>query len=188
MVPGCGLGRLVFELVRGGFGAEGNEVTYFMLYCSNFIINCSSAKEEFTIFPFISSSDYYYDEEDSFRSIKVPDVVASEELDDEPQFAIVGGEFTEVYKERPESFEGVATCFFLDTANNIFDYVDTIWHTLKKDGTWVNFGPLLYHYHEMTSEVSIEVSWEVLKEYIEQKFDIIESEMIETTYLHDPKS
>ena len=40
LVPGCGLGRLVFELVMAGFGAEGNEVTYFMLFGSNFIINC----------------------------------------------------------------------------------------------------------------------------------------------------
>ena len=39
LVPGCGLGRLVYELVRVGFGAEGNEVTYFMLFGSNFIIN-----------------------------------------------------------------------------------------------------------------------------------------------------
>lgn len=45
LVPGCGLGRLVFELVKRGLGAEGNELTYFMLFGSNFIINCSERKE-----------------------------------------------------------------------------------------------------------------------------------------------
>jgi carnosine N-methyltransferase len=60
----------------------------------------------------------------------------------------------------------VASCFFLDTANNIFDYVNTIWTTLKPNGIWINFGPLLFHYKEMLGEVSIEVSWETLRAYI----------------------
>jgi len=44
LVPGCGLGRLVFEIVMAGFGAEGNELTYFMLFGSNFVINCVENK------------------------------------------------------------------------------------------------------------------------------------------------
>lgn len=60
-----------------------------------------------------------------------------------------------MYKERKEYFEGVATCFFLDTANNIFDYVETIRCTLKERGVWVNYGPLLFHYRELYNEVSI---------------------------------
>lgn len=39
LAPGCGLGRLPLELIEAGFGAQGNEVTYFMLYGSNFILN-----------------------------------------------------------------------------------------------------------------------------------------------------
>lgn len=92
-----------------------------------------------------------------------------------------------MYKQRPEEFNGVATCFFLDTAHNIFDYVDTIFCTLKKGGIWVNFGPLLFHYKEIYNEVSIEVSWEVLRDYIGERFEWLEEEMVETTYCHDPK-
>lgn len=81
LVPGCGLGRLVYEFIRAGFGAEGNEVTYFMLFSSNFIINAAQHKEQFKIFPFVSSFQYYYDEEDAFRSVLVPDVSPSEEME-----------------------------------------------------------------------------------------------------------
>lgn len=155
LVPGCGLGRLVFELVQAGFGAEGNELTYFMLFGSNFIINCSEKREQFTIYPFAGCGSYYYNEEDSFRSVTVPDIAPTEEIKGEPEFNITGGEFTFVYTKKPEHFQGVATCFFLDTANNVFEYVNTIWTTLKTDGIWVNFGPLLFHYKEMLGEVSI---------------------------------
>lgn len=40
LVPGCGLARLALELIEAGFAAQGNEVTYFMLFGSNFILNC----------------------------------------------------------------------------------------------------------------------------------------------------
>lgn len=92
LVPGCGLGRLVYELVRAGFGAEGNEVTYFMLFGSNFIINAAQQKRQFKIFPFISSA-YYRDEEDQFRSILIPDESPSQEMGEEeqPNFCIAAG-------------------------------------------------------------------------------------------------
>jgi carnosine N-methyltransferase len=57
----------------------------------------------------------------------------------------------------------VASCFFIDTANNVIAYIKTIYNTLKKGGIWVNLGPLLYHYADMPNEVSIELSWEELK-------------------------
>lgn len=41
LAPGSGLGRLVLEFVEAGFGCQGNEVSYFMLYGSNFILNCA---------------------------------------------------------------------------------------------------------------------------------------------------
>jgi len=39
LCPGCGLGRLVLEYVSAGFGAQGNEFSYYMLLCSNYILN-----------------------------------------------------------------------------------------------------------------------------------------------------
>ncbi len=72
-----------------------------MLFGSNFIINCSERKEQFTIYPFAGSGSYYYNEEDSFRSVTVPDLAPTQEIKGEPEFNITGGEFTFVYSRRP---------------------------------------------------------------------------------------
>ncbi|KAH3670613.1 hypothetical protein OGAPHI_001128 [Ogataea philodendri] len=45
-------------------------------------------------------------------------------------------------------FQVVATCFFLDTAANIIEYLQAIHHCLADDGYWINFGPLLWHHED----------------------------------------
>lgn len=40
LVPGAGLGRLVFELSKAGYSVEGNEISYHQLLASNYILNC----------------------------------------------------------------------------------------------------------------------------------------------------
>ncbi len=49
------------------------------------------------------------------------------------------------------------TCFFIDTAKNIIDYIETIHNVLKTGGVWINFGPLQYHFAEI-QEYSLELS------------------------------
>jgi hypothetical protein len=34
----------------------------------------------------------------------------------------------------------IITCFFIDTANNVLDYVETISSLLKPGGYWINLG------------------------------------------------
>lgn len=40
----------------------------------------------------------------------------------------------------PVSWDCVATCFFIDTAHNVIEYVETIWKILKPGGVWINLG------------------------------------------------
>jgi carnosine N-methyltransferase len=54
----------------------------------------------------------------------------------------------------------VVTCYFIDTANNVLDYITTIFNALKSGGVWVNLGPLSYHYAESKDQPSIEFSLE----------------------------
>ncbi|VUG18435.1 DEBR0S3_10814g1_1 [Brettanomyces bruxellensis] len=64
----------------------------------------------------------------------------------------------ETYTESPKAvkfrktnrhkFDVVATCFFIDTASNIIDYLKTIKNCLSDNGYWVNFGPLLWHHED----------------------------------------
>ena len=48
-----------------------------MLYGSNFILNAVEEERQLTIYPFLSSTDYYSSEEGIFRSVMIPDKVAS---------------------------------------------------------------------------------------------------------------
>jgi carnosine N-methyltransferase len=97
LVPGCGLARLALELVEAGFDTQGNEVTYFMLFGSNFILNFAERREEFEIYPFIHSLSNHESEADLLRSVRVPDKVAMEVVPKGADFSMAAGEFTEIY-------------------------------------------------------------------------------------------
>ena len=72
-----------------------------------------------------------------------------------PLLSMVAGDFAQVYSHRSSegTFDAVATCFFLDTAHNVLDYIETIKHVLVKNGkgVWVELGPLLYHWADAAS-------------------------------------
>lgn len=64
------------------------------------------------------------------------------------------------------AFDCVVTCFFIDTAHNIVEYLEVINYCLKPGGKWVNLGPLLWHWADSYSMVSgaangsqVEVGW-----------------------------
>ena len=52
----------------------------------------------------------------------------------------------------------------MDTAKNIIEYVETISRLLKKGGVWINFGPLLYHWTDMPDSISLELSYQELRD------------------------
>lgn len=39
LIPGCGLGRLNFDLMQEGFSVCGNEFSFFMILASNYLLN-----------------------------------------------------------------------------------------------------------------------------------------------------
>ena len=60
-----------------------------------------------------------------------------------------GGPYgAEVYgaPEHAGQWDAVATCFFIDTAHNVVEYLEIISRMLRPGGVWVNFGPLLFHW------------------------------------------
>jgi hypothetical protein len=52
------------------------------------------------------------------------------------------GDFRALARRRPHAYDAVVTVFFIDTAENIFAYLDAIDALLKDDGVWINYGPL----------------------------------------------
>ncbi|KAK6331876.1 hypothetical protein TWF718_002416 [Orbilia javanica] len=173
LVPGAGLGRLAFDLAREGYRTEGNEFSFHQLIASNFILNHTGCAKEFKIYPFCHSFSHHRSHEYHLRHIRVPDVHPGTELNrylefttqdgafghrpgtpktyrykPSQYFSMSAGEFVSSYNtpEAYESFDCVATCFFIDTARNLLDYMATIRNILREGGAWINHGPLLWHF------------------------------------------
>ena len=68
-------------------------------------------------------------------------------------FAMAAGEFMDVFGSQTKEWDCVVTCFFIDTAHNVFDYLQTINNVLKVGGLWVNIGPLHWHWSEQPQEL-----------------------------------
>ncbi|KAK6312890.1 hypothetical protein J4Q44_G00162370 [Coregonus suidteri] len=188
LVPGAGLGRLAWEIARLGYACQGNEWSFFMLFSSNFVLNRCEKVNSMTLYPWIHQFSNNKRSSDQTRPITFPDV-NPQSLPPNSDFSMVAGDFQEVYTQ-PNTWDCVATCFFIDTAHNVIDYVETIWNILKPGGVWINLGPLLYHFENMANELSIELSYEDVRAAIlKYGFHLeVERESVPTTYTENDQS
>ncbi|VDK83915.1 unnamed protein product, partial [Dibothriocephalus latus] len=92
---------------------------------------------QYTLYPWVTQSSNNLCRDNQLAAITIPDVCPSD-LPPGVQFSMVAGDFSEVYTE-PASWDCVATVFFIDTAHNILDYLETIWNVLVPEGYWINF-------------------------------------------------
>lgn len=188
LVPGAGLGRLAYEIAKRGYSCQGNEFSLFMLFTSNFVLNKCKSVNLYHIYPWVHQHYNHLSSEDQLQSAIFPDVDPSD-LPPNAEFSMAAGNFTEIYKE-PGMWDCVSTCFFLDTANNVVTYIETIWKILKPGGIWINLGPLLYHYADLPNEDSIEPSYQEVKSIILAIGFVIDKEEtgIRTPYTQNPRS
>jgi len=157
LLPGAGLGRLVFELSRLGYNATGNEISYHQLLASNFILNCAQHADQYPIYPFANTFTNITSRQNQLKRHTIPDVhpatAISSGLDaGQPvgEMNMTAGDFILSYStpECKETFDGVVSVFFIDTAPNLIRYVETVWNCLKPGGIWINIGPLLWHFDD----------------------------------------
>ncbi|KAG9129263.1 hypothetical protein Leryth_006474 [Lithospermum erythrorhizon] len=193
LVPGAGLGRLALEISCLGFASQGNEFSYYMMICSSFILNYTQTVGEWTIYPWIHSNCNSLRDSDQLRPISVPDIhPASAGITE--GFSMCGGDFVEVYGDPSQIgvWDAVVTCFFLDTAHNIAEYIEIISKILKDGGIWINFGPLLYHFadvYNQEDDMSIEISLEDVKRIaLQYGFQSEKESTVETTYTSNQRS
>ncbi|XP_022771809.1 carnosine N-methyltransferase-like isoform X3 [Durio zibethinus] len=193
LVPGAGLGRLALEISCLGFISQGNEFSYYMMISSSFILNHTVTTGQWTIYPWIHSNCNSLSENDQLRPVSIPDIhPASAGITE--GFSMCGGDFVEVYNDSSQigAWDAVVTCFFIDTAHNIIEYIEIISRILKEGGVWINFGPLLYHFADMygqEDEMSIELSLEDVKKIaFHYGFHLKKEQTIETTYTTNPRS
>ncbi|KAI3717625.1 hypothetical protein L1987_69360 [Smallanthus sonchifolius] len=193
LVPGAGLGRLALEISCLGFISQGNEFSYYMMICSSFILNQTQDVGEWTIHPWIHSNCNSLSDADQVRAVSIPDIhPASAGITE--GFSMCGGDFVEVYNDPSQvgAWDAVVTCFFLDTAHNIVEYIEIISKILKDGGVWINLGPLLYHFADMygqEDEMSVELCLEDVKRVaLHHGFQLEIEKTIETTYTTNPRA
>jgi carnosine N-methyltransferase len=151
LVPGAGLGRLVFDLCAAGFNAEGNEISYHQLLASSYILNAVKSAAAHTLYPWIHSFSNHRTRADHMKSVAIPDVhcpTALAGVKNAGEMSMSASDFLLLYgsKDQKNSFDAVACVFFLDTAPNVIRYLETIHNCLRPGGLLVNFGPLLWHF------------------------------------------
>ncbi|PFH48332.1 hypothetical protein AMATHDRAFT_5912 [Amanita thiersii Skay4041] len=197
LVPGAGLGRLAWDVAALGFTCQANEFSHYMLLGSFFILNRTDQIEKHTFYPYVHSFSNIPDRNALLRPIKIPDVLPSD-LPRTANFSLVAGDFEEVYgapvidPSEPHAglWDAILTCFFIDTAKNVVNYLRIIHKLLAPGGVWVNLGPLLWHWeHNETNEVSVELDLDELKALVRKMgFEISNERTIDTTYTNNIQS
>ncbi|KAK8135313.1 hypothetical protein PG984_003253 [Apiospora sp. TS-2023a] len=151
LVPGAGLGRLVFDLCHKGYLSEGNEISYHSLLASSYVLNHVEQAGQHTIYPWIHTFSNHRNREQQFQSYKIPDIQPQETLSQAQGIGAMqmcAADFLCLYgdDEHKDAYDAVAAVFFLDTAPNLIRYLEVIRHCLKPGGVLINVGPLLWHW------------------------------------------
>jgi carnosine N-methyltransferase len=153
LVPGAGLGRLVFELCRAAYDVEGNEICYLQLLASGWILNHAGATPH-ALYPFATQFTNLRSRKQQLRKVMIPDVNPTKGMEQAStngegfgKMNMTAGDFVVLYggEEYKATFDAVVTMFFIDTAPNLIRYIDTVRNCLTLTGVWVNVGPLLWH-------------------------------------------
>jgi carnosine N-methyltransferase len=157
LVPGAGLGRLPFDICEAGFGVEGNEISYHMIVMSNFILNHTRPKKQYPLYPWAFGFSNHLRRADQLHRVLIPDVHPGSALEKASKnmevhafdrLSMTSADFCVHYRrdDAKDEFDAVATVFFIDTAPNIINYIETVRNCLKTGGIWINLGPLLWHF------------------------------------------
>lgn len=109
-----------------------------------------------------------------------------------PRFSMSAGDFLELYHgpQHEGKWNALVTCFFIDTAPVIIEYIEHIFRLLPPGGVWINQGPLLYHWvtdndgnNDERYNQSVELSYEEVKHVIQAVgFEFIKEEFRDCTY------
>jgi N2227-like protein len=148
LVPGAGLGRLAWEIAFAlDRSVEAVEFSLSMAAAANSIFNYDenmkvSFSSKFSLHPY--SADAFRNEVNSktrYDRVSIPDV----------DVKLSGGSLSytvgsfQIENFPFEYYASVVTCFFLDTATTLYDYLTTISAVLMKGGYFINIGPLQWH-------------------------------------------
>jgi hypothetical protein len=164
LVPGAGMGRLAYDLYNRGHNVEANELSPSMAAAASAIL---TRRVKGTLHPFVlDSMNNEVNSNRRFDAVPFPDVdipsnqhsgrrrgVNGQPLNGSLSYTVgnfVGGNDDSYYYYRTKSgqYDAIVTCFFIDTASNLYEYIDMIQSLVKPGiGVWINVGPVQWHQH-----------------------------------------
>eukprot|EP00981_Chlorochromonas_danica_P001321 scaffold284_cov247-Ochromonas_danica.AAC.7 len=196
LIPGMGLGRLAFDLAVSGYRVEGNECSAAMLCASYSILTSLIFQKEVngsdwrrTLYPtlhFPFTDDW--DLAGKLKSTQIPYIEDSHVNYSNQQLrerllaglSLQFGDFVSIYSRisHISRFNGIVTCFFIDTGRNLIEYLEVIRRIVKPGGVWINVGPLHYH-----NPLAIPYSYrDVLMIIDRMGFDTLQQDKFELSY------
>lgn len=128
--------------------------------------------------------------DDSLKCCRFPDVSAYQNPP-KGEINMIAGDFVQIYGDisQQDCWDCVCSCFFIDCANNIVEFLEIIYRILKPGGIFINYGPLLYHFCDAPNELSIEPSYEDLRDIIQKVgFEFIKESTVKSKYSQNPSS
>ncbi|KDR75537.1 hypothetical protein GALMADRAFT_140177 [Galerina marginata CBS 339.88] len=162
LVPGCGLGRLAWEISELGFDTTANELSFFMTLAFRFLLSprTTASVNEHTIRPYGHWFSHQRSNDSLFRPISFPDAVPRLS----PTFRLVEEDFLKMaipstspseektlswtrdslHDRHLEGYHYIVTLFFIDTSLDVLATISHIHHLLRPGGVWINLGPLLW--------------------------------------------
>ncbi|GAA98655.1 uncharacterized protein L969DRAFT_63306 [Mixia osmundae IAM 14324] len=183
-VPGCGLGRLAYELACKGYDVTACEMSFYMTLPLRWLL--SPAVDQIDQHEFHFGSHWWSHQrstESLFRSTRFPDLVPHPRNN----FRLLEGSFlsSALFPSTvSESYNAIVTLYFIDTAIDIIEYITQCYQLLRPGGLLVNFGPILW-----PSKARLELSLDELIRLIEAiGFEIVEPPRhVDSEYQRDPQ-
>ncbi len=209
LVPGSGLGRLAYDLAAALPASEVVAIdpdahalvlSAAMMTPANTSAadgdapsgSCEAAGARQRIYPSVHVSTNWASTADRLRHVDVPDVTDDvlRAVHDRSNVSLVAGRFPHAVADDPSGdgtwrrFDGAATVFFLDVADDVPAAVAAIGDLLGPGGTWVNCGPLAYPPvgEALGGPPAYALSGAQLLALVRQRFELIEDRRVPCTY------
>ena len=148
LVPGSGMGRLAYDLSQLGHNVEANELSPSMAAAAKSVL---SGYTNGSFHPYLL--DGMANEVDSarrFKSVGFPDVNIRAPSKGSLSYTVGDFAGSDYYRNnRANDFDVIVTCFLIDTATNIYDYIQVIQNLLRPHGVWINVGPVQWHHNAL---------------------------------------
>lgn len=144
IVPGSGLGKCAHYLstLAPAFKqVESIEFSHLMYLCNEFIYSGSGKRKSFKVHPFLHNYSHHLNLENQISAYNV------DTHSQPPNLKLNYGDFRKFKIDNIDQYDKiiVVSCFFIDTAENLFEYFQAIEDLIgDKPGLWINAGPLKY--------------------------------------------